>query len=323
MIGGAAVVSLLVLFSAQSRVSATSIAPGDTYDSSDGVKFSSVGTFDDYSGTPRLSSKPLTDRHTTAFKQYGAAVQNSNKMLDTCYQYCQEPSQYNPDSPPGSAGEFGAAPYFFFAVQSGDWCSCTDKLDKSIPSSNPTEHKWTSELLWGAWGVGGVYSIWMKTYEGGCPAPYNEIVRTGGPYVGNPPAEPLQRLDAADCVAACHAKGKCVGIETNGEFCKLLTSTIDEGAEQAARPKANFVLCKKPSGVTFLPSDFDVEQSSTVNDMTADLPLRYVEGGSRTLPAECMSTIWDVSTPGWWYVKFTDGAAKYVSSITVYGGVRA
>eukprot|EP00392_Amoebophrya_sp_AT5.2_P006400 g6412.t1 len=233
--------AFLFLFSStETRVSATSIAPGDTYESGDGVKFTFVGTFDD--GETALEDG---QRQTTAFRQYGGAVWSSNKMLDTCYEQCQDPSQYNYVIGSGSAADFGAAPYVFFAVQWTAWCSCTDKLDKAIPPSNPTENKYPSELLWGDYAGGS--SIWMKTYEGGCPAPYDEIVRTGGPYVGNPPADPLQGLDAAGCVADCDAKCGCYGIETNGEFCKLLTSPIDENAEQAARPKANFVLCKKPA----------------------------------------------------------------------------
>eukprot|EP00392_Amoebophrya_sp_AT5.2_P005699 g5709.t1 len=217
-------------------------APGSTRDSGDGVSFTLVGTFDD--GETALEDG---QRQTTAFRQYGADVYNSNKMLDTCFEQCQDPfnsTKYNYVIGSGSAGEFGVAPYVFFAVQWTAWCSCTDKLDKAIPPSNLTAHKYHRELLWGDY-VGGS-SIWMKTYEEGCPAPYVEIVRTGGPYVGNPPAEPLQRLDATDCVADCSATVNCVGIETNGEFCKLLTSAINEDAEQAARPKANFVLCKKP-----------------------------------------------------------------------------
>jgi hypothetical protein len=110
----------------------------------------------------------------------------------------------------------------------------------------------------------------MKTYDGGCPAPYNEIVRTGGPYVGNPPAEPLQRLDAAGCVADCDAKcgGGCYGIETNGEFCKLVTSPIDEDAERAARPKANFVLCKLVEKVA--PQDITTNANAVASQWTPD-----------------------------------------------------
>eukprot|EP00392_Amoebophrya_sp_AT5.2_P005558 g5567.t1 len=242
----------------------TSIAPGCTDYSGLGVKFTFVGTFNDGTG-------PRTDRHTTAWSQYGGDVWNSVKMLDTCYLYCQGPPWPWWAEPPGSEHEYGVAPYAFFAVTSTSWCSCTDKLDKAIPSFYKTANTYGSELFWGDY-VGGS-SIWMKTYDGGCPyggygSRYNEIVRTGGPYVGNPPAEPLQRLDAYGCVAECHAQANCVGIETNGEFCKLVTSPIDEDAERAARPKANFVLCKLVEKVA--PHDITLTTNAVASQVTPD-----------------------------------------------------
>eukprot|EP00392_Amoebophrya_sp_AT5.2_P011837 g11927.t1 len=98
-------------------------------------------------------------------------------------------------------------------------------------------------------------SLWMKIYDGGCPGFYTEIVRsgTGGTYlIKNPPPDISdtqiecdgEAACAAACAAKCDADCNCVAIETNGVSCKL-RETLDPG-EHLGRPKANFVLCKRP-----------------------------------------------------------------------------
>eukprot|EP00392_Amoebophrya_sp_AT5.2_P018665 g19248.t1 len=85
----------------------------------------------------------------------------------------------------------------------------------------------------------------LDTCSDYCANDVSGVVRSGGTYIGNPPDGVLTQEDAAACAAKCDADATCVGIETNGELCKLVLQEIDWDAEQNLRPKATFVLCKR------------------------------------------------------------------------------
>eukprot|EP00392_Amoebophrya_sp_AT5.2_P019874 g20894.t1 len=239
--------------------SESQVRKGDMMISQEGGKFMYVATLKGRSSCGcGFSCYAARDRDTTGWIIFSAAEGGSplSKMLDTCSNFCNDPTHPTLfDDPPGNqrvtsaemsnnaARYGGVAPYVFFALHT-PWCSCTSSV--SLVQKENHDRAQGGQCR---------NSLWMKIYDGGCPGFYTEIVRsgTGGTYlITNPPDIPDTQIEcdgeaacAAACAAKCDADCNCVGIETNGVSCKL-RENIAEQQEMLGRPKANFVLCKRP-----------------------------------------------------------------------------